>query len=169
MTFKIQTQYDRSAMTALAKGIRKTLRAKRSRRSHILGFFVVILGILLLAFQNELNLQSVITGIAVVSILIVLFLEDQINGWVALRRGLPGMDHSVTTFFEEGYHSVTALGETTFTYEHVHALAETPEYFLLIFSPNHGQVYAKEGIINGSETDFRRFLEEKTNLHFLHV
>lgn len=166
MGVTIETQYTRKAMKALARGLRKTLRAKRSRRSHILGLLAILLGVILVIRDGSLNLRSLLTAAAVVVMVYVLLREDDINGRMAKKRGLPGLNSAVTTFEEECYHSVTALGASTFAYSNIQALAETEEFFLLLYSPNHGQVYDKSGLSGGTEEDLRSFLEEKTGLTF---
>lgn len=169
MEFIIETTYDLSAMKALARGLRKTLRAKRSRRSHILGTIVIILGLVLLISKRRFDMQSAVTAAAVIAIMYVFLREDDLNGQTAKKRRLPGLDSAVTTFREDNYHSVTALGETTFFYDKILVLAETQDYFLFLFSPNHGQVYAKSGMIGGTEEEFRDFLENKTKLTFRQI
>lgn len=169
MEYTFHTVYDRKAMKALAKGLRKTLRARRNRRSRIMGTLVVLLGMLLIWSQKTVDLRSIITAAAMLAIVFTLLREDDINGAIAKKRGLPGLDTSTTTFREESYHSITALGETTFHYDRILALAETADFFLLLFSPSHGQVYSKAGMTGGTEADFRAFLEERTNLTFKKV
>ena len=164
MEFTFQTVYDQKAMTALARGLRKTLRTKRNRRSRILGTIVAVLGFLLIWYRKTVDFRSVLTAAAILAIIFALLREDKLNGTIAKKRGLPGLEESATTFREECYHSVTALGETTFYYEKILALAETEEYFLLLFSPSHGQIYSKAGMTGGDETAFRSFIEKKTNL-----
>ena len=47
MEFVFETSYDQKGLTAMARGLRKTLRKKKSRRSHVFGWAVVVLGLLL--------------------------------------------------------------------------------------------------------------------------
>ena len=54
MEFKFETAYNQDALTAMAKALRKTIRKKRSRRSHIFGTIVIALALFLtLPFGNE--------------------------------------------------------------------------------------------------------------------
>lgn len=46
MEFTTTTDYDMKTLTAMARALRKTVRKKRSRRAHIFGWIVVLLGIL---------------------------------------------------------------------------------------------------------------------------
>ena len=169
MEFVFTTSFDQKAMHALARGLRKTLRAKRNRRSRILGMLVVILGGVLIWAQGTVDVRSVVTALAMLAIGCTLLWEDQINGAIAKKRGLPGLEEAETVFSDESYHSTTPLGETTFHYSNIRALAETEDYFLLLFGPSHGQVYAKKGMTGGTEQQFREFLEEKTKIKFRYV
>ncbi|MBO5365599.1 MAG: hypothetical protein J6A39_03130, partial [Peptococcaceae bacterium] len=47
MEFKFETAYNQEAITVMAKALRKTVRKKRSHRSHIFGVLVIILALLL--------------------------------------------------------------------------------------------------------------------------
>lgn len=46
MEFTFETIYDQKAMKAMANALRKTVRKKRSRRSHIWGLIVCFWGLL---------------------------------------------------------------------------------------------------------------------------
>jgi len=164
MEFIFETVYDSHALTAMAKGLRKTIRKKRSRRSHIFGTVVLLL-VLLICIANgfELSFRNVITWLAAAMILIALIWEDRLNGYFAGRKMLPGMKKSVTTFTPDGYHSVTGLGESDFPYDNIIGLAEMRDYFVFIFSANHAQIYDKRGLTGGGAHDFRKFIEEKTD------
>lgn len=48
MEFTTATDYDMKTLTAMAKALRKTVRKRKSRRAHIFGWIVVLLGTLLL-------------------------------------------------------------------------------------------------------------------------
>lgn len=168
MEFVFQTNYDLQAMTVLARGLRKTLRKKHSKRSHILGSIVIIAGITLILARKSFDFKALLTCVAVLMIFFTLIFEDNLNGWIAKKRGIPGLNSSSTVFYPDRYVSVTELGESTFFYENIIALAEHKDYFLLLFGPSHGQIYAKAGMTGGTENAFRSFLEEKTRL-FIHL
>lgn len=55
MEFQFETRYDQKGLTALARALRKTIRKKRSRRSHIFGWCIVALAILLIAARRLLD------------------------------------------------------------------------------------------------------------------
>ena len=90
MEFTFETTYDQKAFTSMAKALRKTVRKKRNHRSHVFGWIVVVLGLLLtLLSANEsfsINLRTIITWLAIILILIVMFFEDSINGYIAKKE-----------------------------------------------------------------------------------
>jgi len=165
MEFKFETKYDQKAFTTMARTLRKTVRRKRSRKSHVFGWIVVTLA-LLLVFAGEggfvLNMKSVLTLAVAAIMILTLIWEDAINGYVALKRTLPGTDRSTCTFYEDGYISVTDMGKTEWSYEKPMMIAESGNYFVFIFSNSHAQLYDKRAISGGTVEEFRAFIEEKT-------
>ena len=163
MEFTFETTYDRKATTAMAKGLRKTVRKKHSRRSHFFGWIVIILG-LLLSWPSEAGIEqkNVITWIVIAILLLVTVFEDRLNGWLARKRMLPGSVHSKVCFREDGYRSETAAGNTDWKYETITAMAETKDYFVFLFGKNHAQVHDKRTMTGGTPEEFRAFLQEKT-------
>lgn len=165
MEFRCETVYDRKALAAMARGIRKTAGKKRSRRAHVLGWIVIALGTFLIidSFASEgaaaLTAPTVINIIAVLAILTVFLWEDKINGAIAGKRTLPILKKAVTVFREDGYSTENDFGKSELTYEHIVRIAELPGYFVFVFSGNHGQVYAKCDLTGGSTDEFREFLE----------
>ena len=98
MEFSFDTIYDQKALTAMARGLRKTVRKKHSRRSHI-GGWIVILFILLLTIPLDEELvivegRTIITWGAGLAILVALLFEDKLNAWLARRRMMPGTDRA---------------------------------------------------------------------------
>ena len=93
---------------------------------------------------------------------LTLLFEDKLNGYIARKRMLPGMDKSLVTFKEESYLSETAVGKTEFYYNNINTIAETDEYFVFIFNQNHAQIYDKNGLKKGTIEGFRDFIIQKT-------
>lgn len=166
MEFTFITIYNQKATSAMARALRKTVRAKRSRRSHVFGWVVIAAGLYLSLPLGEesfqLSASTVVTWLSVLVVLSALLWEDRMNGYFAFKRKVPGLNTSTTTFTAEGYHSVTEVGISDFFYANISALAETKEYFVLILGKNHAQVYAKNGITGGSVEEFRAFIQEVT-------
>ena len=163
MGIQFETDYNMETLTAMAKGLRKTVRRKRSRRVHIFAAVVLVLGILTIlatvAGGEPLGASGVVTLLVV--ILVSLF-EDRVNAWFARKRLLPGTEHAVATFEEDGYVSATGVTESRFSYAQIVAVAETARYFVFALSSHHTQAYDKRTIRGGSVEDFRAFIAEKT-------
>ncbi len=166
MEFIFETTYNQKALTAMAKGVRKTARKKRTRRSHIFGWIVITLAIFLALADIkdgiEFTANRIITLLAAIAILIVLLFEDKINGYVARKRMLPGTEKSKVTFGEDSFFSETEVGTTEWNYERILILAETKDYFIFVFSSSHAQVYDKNNLSGGTVDEFRNFICERT-------
>lgn len=168
MEFTFVTAYNQKAMTTMAHTLRKTVRKKHNRRSHIFGWIVIVLGLLVslpIGKDNfQVSIRNILTWFIILILLIVLVMEDSINGYVARRRGLPGLSQATTTFTPKGYHSTTDVGSSDFPYNNIIMIAETNDYFVFIFSKSHAQVYDKSSIAGGSIDSFRQFIQEQTGL-----
>ena len=84
MPVQIQTRYDQKALTAMARGLRKTVRRKHSRRSHVFGWLVLALALVLgLAplFQEPPEVNGLTLAVAAVLLAVLLF-EDAVNGFL---------------------------------------------------------------------------------------
>ena len=116
MEFVFDTVYNQKAVATMARTLRKTIRKRKSRRSHILGGIIIVFALLLtLPFGNEvysIDFNTIITWIAALVILIVLVCEDKINGYIARKRMLPGTERAISTFNESGYSSTSNMGKT---------------------------------------------------------
>ena len=169
MEFTFDTVYNSAALTAMARALRKTLRKKSSRRSHIFGLIVLAL-VLVLSIANgfAVTFKNIVTWLAGAAILIALIWEDRLNGHFAGRKMMAEMKRSMTTFTDEGYHSHTELGDSDFPYDKIKAVAETRDYFVLMYSRNHAQVYDKRGL-EGNANAFRKFIEERTGCSIEYV
>ena len=171
--FAVETTYDIPAMTAMAHVLRRTMRRKHTRISHIAGWILVALALLLaipLDGSPFVWNRTVVIDLAVAAVLvIVLFGEDPINGWVASRRTLPSIRTGITYFTDSCYSSVFPVGKSEWQYSAILQAAETKQYFVLVFSQSHAQVYAKAGFATGSPEAFAFFLEEKTGKPVLKV
>ncbi|MBS7218778.1 MAG: YcxB family protein [Oscillospiraceae bacterium] len=162
MEFTCETQYNGKTMALMAKVLRKTVRKKRSRSSHLFGWIVAVLGLLLAAFHFALDLRTAVTVLAVLTVLTVLIFEDRINGYVAKKRLLPGTEHAVTVFTEGSFVTTTDIGKTEWQYGKIMLIAETADAFVFVFSANHAQIYDKHGLQGGTDGEFRCFIERIT-------
>ncbi len=166
MEFIFETVYNQRALTTMAKGIRKIARKKRTKRSHIFGWIVIALALLLALADIKdgfvLTANKIITLVAALVIFIVLIFEDRINGYVARKRMLPGTEKSTVKFVEEGFYSETEAGKSEWNYDRILILAETKDYFIFVFSSSHAQVYDKNNLSGGTVEEFRKFICERT-------
>jgi len=166
MEFKFETVYNQEAVTIMARILRKTVRKKRSRRSHIFGLIVVILAILLTLPHGDeellIDFKTIVTWLASAILLFVLLFEDKINGYIARKRMLPGLNKSIVTFKPDCYCSETEIGKSEFQYNNIILLAETADYFAFLFSHSHAQIYDKKSISGGTIEEFREFIKGVT-------
>ena len=171
MEFKFETRYDQTALTVMAKALRKTIRKKHSRRSHIFGLLVAVIAVL---FTIPLARGTIIPPARVlvvwaVAVLIVLVIvrEDRLNAYFAQNRMMPGTEFAESNFTEEGYSTCTSVGYTEWEYENIRMLTETKRYFVFIFSKNHAQIFDKNNLTGGTAAEFRRFITEVTGKDIL--
>ena len=166
MEFKNETTYNQKAVTAMAKALRKTIRKKRSKRSHIFGWIVMVLALLLSFIPGEegfqITFKTIVTWLITLILFLVLIWEDWLNGYIARRRLLPGTEKVTTCFDEEGYYSESEFGKSEWKYEKIERIAELKGYFVFIFNMSHAQVYSKRHLKGGSVDEFRGFIEEMT-------
>lgn len=166
MEFKFETAYNQEAITIMAKALRKTIRKKRSKHSHIFGLLVVVFAVLLTLPIGDkeftLDFRTIITWLVSAILLFVLLFEDKINGYVARKRMLPGLNKAIVTFYEDCYCSETEIGKSEFKYNNIIMLAETDGYFVFLFSQSHAQVYDKKSITGGTIEEFRGFIQGVT-------
>ena len=166
MEFICKGEYNHKTMAVMAKVLRKTVRKKKSRRAHIFGWGIAATGLLLCCYRvlqdGGLGIQTVITGAAVFVIVFTLLMEDRINGYAARKRLLPGTEQGRTVFSDDGFSTVTEIGESQWKYDKIQVIAECGSYIVFVFSSSHGQIYDKESIEGGTIEQFRQFLEAKT-------
>ena len=166
MGFKVTSEYDKKALIAMARVVRKTTRKKKSLRSHVFGWLVVVLGLLVslpLGKENfTVNFRVIITWLAVLATLFALLFEDRLNAAATKKHLLPGAEKGTTVFEEEGFRSETAVGTTTWAYDKIGLIAEQKEHIVFVFGDHHAQVYQKSGIDGGTAEEFLKFIEQKT-------
>ena len=168
MEFVFETTYDLKALTAVAKGLRKTVRKKKSRCSRLLGMILVLLSLFLALFTPPTS-RTLLLLIVALLITAVLCFEDSLIGYIAKKRMLPGTNLQTSRFTDVSYHSVTDVGTTEFHYDRIVAIAESKDYFIFTFSDKHAQVHNKHTISGGSLDDFRFFIQQKTNLTIVQI
>ena len=170
MQYIFETKYNQESLTVMAKCLRKTVRKKKSKRSHIFGWLVVLLALLFTFISSEedfvIDLRKIITWIAGISIVIALIFEDYLNGYFARKQMLKGTEKAVAVFDTErtdAFVSETEVGKSEFAYDKVALAAETERYFVFVFSENHAQVYDKESLSGGTVNEFKDFISKAIN------
>ena len=131
MEFTFETQYNTKTMTIMAKALRKTIRKKHSRRSHIFGWIVTVLGSFLVIKNFAFDFRTILTSIAILMVLGALLFEDRLNGYIAKKRLLPGTEKAVSVFSENGFISTTDIGKSEWNYDRILLIAETADFFVL--------------------------------------
>lgn len=165
MEFVNQTVIDRKALTALAKGARKSVRRRRGHVIRILGGAIILLNV----FFCWVSLWTGdsrwwVNGALALFLLVIIFGEDQLNGRVSAKYVLPDAREVTTTFDAEQYTHRTPSSESRFTYDQIQAVCETEDYFLFYLNRNLGQIFDKNGFTTGSAMAFRDFISRKTGL-----
>lgn len=158
--FSFETDYNMNTFISMARALRKTVRKKHSKRSHIFGWGVVVLGVASVFLWGP----KVLTIAAVIVLILALLFEDRLNAWFAMKRMLKGMEKARSDFYEDRYRSATDIGTTEWHYDKIKGIAEDNGYFIFLFSESHTQAYDKRKMSGGSQDDFRGFIEEKTGL-----
>lgn len=158
--FACETDYNIKAFAAMAKALRKTIRKKKSRRAHIFGWIVAVLGIASLAAW-EVNR---VTLAALIVLIPFLLFEDWINGFVGKKKNLPGAEHCSCRFYPDRFIAVTGIGKTEFGYDRIQYVTEDAGYFVFIINEKRAQAYDKKKLTGGTCAEFRKWIEERTGL-----
>ena len=159
--FSFETDYDMNTFISMARALRMTIRKKHSKRSHIFGWGVVVLGIAF-TFLGDVRVLH-ITAIAAIAL--ALLFEDRLNGWIAMKRMLKGMEKVKSDFYDDRYVSATDIGTTEWHYDKIKGIAEDKDYFIFLFSESHTQAYDKRKMTGGTGADFRNFIMQKAGLN----
>ena len=162
MEFVFVTDYDLRGLAAMARGLRKTVRKRHSRRTRIFGAIVLLLGLLLSWPGETIDARNILTWAVLAIMVLVMIFEDRINGFFSRKRMIPGTEHARSVFTEENFRSETEVGTTEWKYDKVTAMAETKEHFVFLYGKNHAQIHDKRTLTGGTVDQFRTFLEEKT-------
>jgi len=167
MEFTFACTYDLRALKAMNRAMRRTVRKKRSRRTHIFGWILIVLIAVLIwrdIAEGTFAARSVITLIAGAAMLIVLLFEDHLNARISRRRMLSGIEKVTAVFTPDGYVSRSEAGMSEWKYSRIRTVAETKDYFVFALDENYGQVYAKSGLSGGTAEEFAAFIAEATGI-----
>ena len=166
MEFRFETDYNSETLTAMAKGLRKTTRKNRSRRTHIFAGIVLVIGLVSTAVSiislEPLRARNLLVPLAMLNVIYASLQEDRLNARAAKRRLLPGTQHASTVFKDGGYTMKTSVTESKFSYAQILAVAELPRYIVLALSKDQAQAFDKESISGGTIEEFRAFIADRT-------
>lgn len=166
MEFRFETDYDHRGLTVMAHALRKTVRRKRSRCSHVFAWCIALLGVVVTVLRQMTgepwNLQNTLTCGMVLLMLLTMLTEDRLNAFFARKRMLAGTERAVCVFREDGYVSTTAAATTEFHYENVRSVCEIATHFAFFLGKQHGQIFDKASLTGGTVNQFRTFIQEKT-------
>ena len=168
MEFHFTTVYDHACLTAMAKALRKTVRRRHSRRTHLLGYLLIAVVLLLwlpiFTGRRNADFGDIVSLITIIVVSLVLWKEDSLNAALAGKRMLPTSQRAEATFTETGYRNVTEAATTEWTYENMTlaAICDVGNYVVFALNKTLAQAYDKRTLTGGSIEDFYRFLEEKT-------
>ena len=162
MEFTCHTAYSRKALTAMARAVRKTVRAKTSRWIRLYSW--VIIGLLLISLWLSWGKiwQTAANCAVLAALLLASWKEDAINGYFAKRKALPGTDFSDTVFHPDNFLVKTAAAESRWQYDKILALADTDGYVIFVMAKNHAMGMEKANLEGGSTSEFCRFIDDKS-------
>ena len=166
MQFRFETTYNSKTLSVMAKGLQKTVRKKRNRRARTIGWFAILLGLVLLLYSEGQSFSgTAVTAVALAAMLITLMCEDKINGWFAAKRMLKGTEKAIAVFdtdIPDSFSSRTDIGASQFMYSAVSAIAETDTHFVFALNFSYAQLYDKSSLTGGTVDEFRTFICERT-------
>ena len=164
MEFTFEMNYDRKAMTAMAHAIRVGLQEEQDKKSKIIGWVFVALTVLILLFSDSFGWMQIAAGIIIVGFAGYLIFQDQVNGYLAMKKLPTKMRTGKWLFREDGYFSDTQAGESDYSYENIFMMVESRGYMILVFHEGKAHIIDLSTIQGGTAADFRKLLRRKTSL-----
>ena len=162
LTFKLN--YDLKAMTAMACAVRKGLQEEQNKKSKIVGWIFVALTLLILLTAGTFGWMQIAALILISGFACYLVWQDQVNGFLALKRLPANMRTGTWLFRDDGYFSSTEAGESDYSYQNIFMMMESQGYMILIFHEGKAHIIDISTIQGGNADDFRRLLRRQTSL-----
>ena len=162
MEFTCHTTYDQKALTAMARAVRKTVRAKRNRCIHLNTWIMIALLLVSLWLCWGDIWQTALHCTVIAVLLLITWKEDALNAFFAKRKAMPGTDAANTEFFSDHFLTKSNAAESKWQYDKILALAETRDYLVFIMGKDHALAVEKATLKGGSVPEFCCFVEEKT-------
>lgn len=164
MEFTFEMNYDLKAMTAMSRAIRKGLQEEQAKKSNIVGWFFVVLTILILLFSGKFGWVQIAAGVLIACFAAYLIWQDQVNGFLAMKKLPEKMRTGKWLFREDGYFSDTEAGESDYSYKNIFMMVESQGYMILVFHEGKAHIVDLSTIQGGTAADFRKLLRRQTSL-----
>ena len=164
MEFTFEMNYNQKAMTAMARAIRKGLQEEQDKKSKIIGWGFVALTVLILLFSEKFGWMQIAASVIIVGFAAYLIWQDQVNGYLAMKKLPEKMRTGKWLFREDGYFSDSEAGESDYSYENIFMMVESCGYMILVFHEGKAQIIDLSTIQGGTAADFRRLLRRQTSL-----
>jgi hypothetical protein len=164
MEFTFDLNYDQKAMTAMAKAIRTGLQEEQDKRSKIIGWIFIALTVLILLTSKTFGWMQIAACILIAGFAAYLIWQDQVNGWLALRKLPEKMRKGRWLFREDGYFSDTEAGESDYSYHNIFLMVESQGYMMLVFHEGTAHIIDMSTIQGGTAAEFRKLLRRQTSL-----
>lgn len=164
MEFTFDLNYDQKAMTVMAKAMRKGLQEEQDKRSKIIGWVFIALTVLILLTSKTFGWMQIAACILIAGFAAYLIWQDQVNGWLALRKLPEKMRKGRWLFREDGYFSDTEAGESDYSYHNIFLMVESQGYMMLVFHEGTAHVIDMSTIQGGTAAEFRKLLRRQTSL-----
>lgn len=164
MEFTFELNYNQKAMTAMAKAIRSGLQEEQDKKSKIIGWGFVALTVLILLFSESFGWMQIAACVLITCFAAYLIWQDQVNGYLAMKRLPEKMRKGRWLFREDGYFSDTEAGESDYSYENIFLMVESQGYMMLVFHEGKAHIIDMSTIQGGTTQDFRKLLRRKTSL-----
>ena len=164
MEFTFDLNYNQKAMTAMAKAIRTGLQEEQDKKSKIIGWVFVALTVFILLLSDRFGWMQIVAAIIIAGFAAYLIWQDQVNGYLAMKKLPEKMRKGRWLFREDGYFSDTEAGESDYSYKNIFLMVESQGYMMLVFHEGTAHVIDMSTIQGGTAADFRKLLRRQTSL-----
>lgn len=154
------------SLTAMAKGLRKTVRVKESKRNRVMCLTMAVIMLALILVNGsaalEVNFWNVLNWIIIAVLILSVLFEDMVNAYFSQRRKIVGREKTAVVFSTDKYQLITAKRSSTWYYTRVAALAEDRDFFVIVLNESNAQVFKKNTLKDAGMEEFRTFIKQAT-------
>lgn len=166
MKFQFETNYDMRSLTAMAKGLRMTVRSKESKRNRIMCIVMAAIMLLLVLANGsaalEMTFWNVLNWIIIAALILSVIFDDAVNAYLSQRRKVVGREKTAVVFSPDKYQLITAKRSSSWYYTRIAALAEDRDFFVIVLNESNAQVFKKNTLKDASMDEFRTFIKQAT-------